>query len=291
MKSTTFNAAIIFLCTFFFSHFSFAQSSFFVGPMATGHLSNQEVSRDFADFDLLATDGYDLFFYPQDVQTKSLLGLSGGVSFGFQFGKFSLVSGARFYQKGARQESRSFDILEETDLPDLYIYDPAYGYGPVDLGTFKLTERQNFIYIPLLARYQFFGDDFGVTLSLGPAFNIGIGNAKSDWEAVGQVVGKSIDGTKERTYGKDIIDMYKPMQTSFVISPGVVFPVGEQGKLHFNIYWENDLSSSLNDNFRDQVNIDGEIFLRNLDGDKRNKSFGIGISYEHHLDFNIGSHH
>ncbi len=286
MKSTTFNAAILFIFTCLFAHISFGQNTFFVGPMATGHLSNQEVSKDFADFNFIATDGYDLFNFRQDMDTKSLLGLSGGVSFGFQFGRFSILSGARFYQKGARQESREFELLEKTNLSGVRYYD-YYEY--YDLGTFKLTERQNFIHIPLLARYQFLGDDFGVTLALGPAFNIGIGKATTDWNFEGGLNGRTDEDSNEETFGKDLVDLYKPVQTSFVISPGIVLPIGNQGKLHFTVYWENALSSSINDSYINRINIGNETFLSTPDGDKRNNSFGFGISYEHHLDLNIGS--
>lgn len=293
MKRMTINAAFVFLSFLFLSISAMAQNSFFVGPMATGHLSNQEVSEDFADFSFLASDEYSLFTYGQDLDTKPLLGLSGGITFGFQFGRFSLVSGARFYQKGAKQESREFGLLEIFDetIPDLYYFDPYYSDSDnyIDIGTFKLTEKQNFIHVPLLARYQVLGEEVGFTLSLGPAFNIGIGKAKTEWDFKGEVIGETDEGVKEATYGKDLGDLYKPMQTSFIISPGVVFPVGDQGKLHLTLYWESPLSSSLNNSHNDIFELDGVKFTRDLDGDKRNKSFGIGISYEHHLEFNIGS--
>lgn len=289
MKSTTFNAAIIFLCTFFFSNFSFAQSSFFIGPMATGHVSKYEVSDDFSkDFTPWGFDGNNLIGEFQSLETKSKLGLSGGVSLGLQFGRFAIVTGARYCQKGGSFESRRYKLL----LPNYDPNDPYY-FDVLDQGTLKIKEQQNYVHIPLLARYQIIGEEVGFTLALGPAFNIGIGKASRNSTFEGQLTDEftSEQWSAEFTYGKDLGDLYKPKTTSFVISPGVVFPVGEQGKLNLTLYWESDLTSAINENYRDRYSTSEGVKTVRLDGDKKNKSFGIGISYEHHLDFNIGSHH
>ncbi len=261
-----------------------AQTSFFVGPMATGHISKLNVSGDYSKvITPWGDDGGDFIADLQNIDSKSLIGYSGGLTLGFKFNRFSVMTGGRFVQKGGKFESRDYNFL----VPNYDLAVPQY-FDLKDVGTLKIKETQNYIQIPLLVRYQIFGKDVGVTLSLGPAFNIGIGSATQDISFEGLTESETFPPNKH-SFGKDIQDAYKPQQTSFIISPGVALPLGENGRLNINLFWEKDFSTSINENYR-FVFTDpyGTTSLVSLDGEKKSKSFGISISYEHHLEFRIG---
>lgn len=279
MKNSIINAITFLSAICLFSIASFSQStSFFIGSTATGHLSSFDASGDFSEFQqsFNFTNGESWVTPSQTLETKSLAGLSGGLTFGVQLGKFSIVSGATFKQKGAKYESRIFeyyDVFTESQTDDSFI-------ALADVGTFKATERQNFIQIPLLARYQFLGDGFGITLACGPAFNIGIGESTYTWEFKGVNGTNTPPKSDKDSFGKDLDNLYKPVQTSFIISPGVIFPINESGKLNITFFWDSNVSSSINETISGFVS-----------GDKKNKGFGIGVSYEHHIDFRLGTKH
>lgn len=236
------NSFILLAITLVFFQFS-AQaqnSSIFIGGGGGGNLSQYSFTSDYAN-----------------VWTKSKPkpGLNGGLVFGVEFGAMAVVMGTNFIQKGGKAESDNYQLNNGS------------------VGYLKAKEKTSFIQIPLLFRYRFLSEKFGLTASAGPSFNIGLaGNTDLSLEAAN---GASTHESQTLNFGSGITDTYKRFQPGFMLGPGMLMKVGESGKLGVNIYWDfgfnavNDRSSSAN-------GIDGKI---------SNISTILSVTYTHHFNF------
>lgn len=215
-------------------------TSVFIGGSGGGNLSQYVYTSDFADV---------------WTSSKPKPGLNGGVAFGVEFGSMAVVSGINFIQKGTKSESDNYQLDNGS------------------IGYLKARENTSFIQIPMLFRYRFLSEKFGLTASAGPSFNIGLaGNSKLELE-VANVGSQSESGTVH--YGTGINDTYKRFQPGFMLGPGMLMKVGENGKLAVNIYWDLGFNA-VNDRSTSANGIDGKI---------SNVSTILNVSYTHHFNF------
>jgi Outer membrane protein beta-barrel domain len=213
---------------------------------ATGgvNLSRYSVSDEFGDF-----------------SSKSLFGYNGGVTVGLATSdRFSILLGANFIQKGTKLESGTLDL------------------GNGDVGYQSLKDKTQFLSIPIIARYQLFGQNFGMTLGAGLSLNFGLGGTYSTYYQGKSGVYNAASGKTK--FGSGINDDYKPFQAGIILSPGVIFPAGENGKFTINITWDLGLGNMINDNYRNSAGGSST-------GELKNRSTIFTLGYEHRLD--IGS--
>lgn len=221
-----------------------SQNSFLLGLNGGVNLSKYKFTGDFTNYWTVS---------------KSKFGLNGGVSAGVEFNRFAILTGVSFIQKGGRFETDNRNVDINND-------------GQEDgLGYVKASERLNVISIPLFLRYRFLSDDFGVSISAGPTFNIGIsGTTETTTELT---TGQTSRSTYTTKFGSGITDDYKVLQMGFVISPGVHLAVGEKGRLNFNFIWDLGASSIANQRLLQALNINGKVFSRAV-------LFSIGYEYK-----------
>ena len=187
--------------------------------------------------------------------SKPKPGLNGGVVFGMEMGNMAIVSGVNFIQKGTKSETDNYKLEN--------------GY----VGYLKARENTSFIQIPLLFRYRFLSEKFGLTASAGPSFNVGLSGRSSLELEVANVGSQSQSGTVR--FGSGINDTYKRFQPGFMLGPGMLIPVGEKGKLAVNILWDLGFNA-VNQRSSSAKGIDGKIM---------NVSTILNVSYTHHFNF------
>jgi len=217
----------------------------------------------------------------EDNTTSALSGVIGGVSFGIRFNKWSIVSGLQFNQKGSNYET-------PTGNYDFDLNDDGYQ----DYGFYDMKQRLNYLSIPIMLRFQLFGQESGLTLGAGVALNFGL---KADISGKFQMLDFTGDSRQiiseydienifgpaflDYGFGRSLDDEYRKMETSFILSPGFVTPIGEKGKLHFKLNLDIGIEDSYNGRFKDTFNLFGKQF---------NQSTSFTISYEHHFNFEAG---
>lgn len=222
------------------------ENAFFIGPAGGVNLSKFKYVGD--DFSGLTT--------------KPLFGLNAGLTFGIEFKRLAIVSGAQFLQRGTKLQTENVSYDTNGD-----------GYADI-VGFASGKERENIISVPFLLRYRLFNEKFGATLSIGPSFNIGLnGNGEVEFEATD--VNYSDRDSYTSSFGNGINQEYKRLQVGFLLSPGVYFGIGEQGRLNLNLMW--DLGSDMfNKRYKDAYDIEYKQIAR---------STILSITYEHRFQF------
>ena len=215
-------------------------SSFFIGGSAGGNLSQYSYTADYAD---------------AWTSSKPKPGLNGGVVFGMEYDKMAIVSGVSFIQKGTKSETDNYRLENGS------------------IGYLKVRENTSFLQIPLLFRYRFLSEKFGLTASAGPSFNIGLAGSTRLEMQVANVGSQSRSSTVQ--FGSGINDTYRRFQPGFILSPGMLMPVGEKGKLAANIMWDLGFNA-LNKRSSSANGIDGKIM---------NVSMILSVTYTHHFVF------
>ena len=213
-----------------------------------------------------ATGGVNLSWYSLSDEytqsSKSLFGYNGGITVGLATSdRFSILTGVSFIQKGTKLESVN------------------YQFDSGDVGYESTKLKTQFLSIPLIARYQLFGENFGMTLAAGLSFNFGLDGTFSSYEQGKLATYKPQSGKVK--FGSGINDFYNPFQAGIILSPGAVFPIGEKGKFTVNVTWDLGLGNMLNDKF---INFSGNGLL----GEWKNRSTIFTIGYEHRLDIGGG---
>lgn len=233
-----------------------------------------------------ATGGYNFSKFRfkdqnEDYKASSLNGVIGGVTFGARFNKWAITSGIQYYQKGSKYETptQSYDI----DLN---------GDGFQDYGFYDLKERLNYLAIPIMLRFQLFGEESGLTLGAGVSINVGL-NADisgkfqmldfssdtrqiiSEWD-LADVFGPAF---LDYGFGDGLDDEYRKLETSFILSPGYVMPIGEKGRLHINFNLNIGMTDTYNPRYKDTFGLFGKQF---------NRATSFTLTYEHHFNFEAG---
>ena len=233
-----------------------------------------------------ATGGYNFsnFRYQdqnEDYINTALGGVVGGATFGVRFNKWAIISGIQFNQKGANVET-------PTEFFDRDFNNDGYQ----DYGYYDLKERLNYLTVPIMLRFQLFGEESGLTLGAGVSLNFGLNADISGKFQMLDFTGDSRQIISEFDiedimspafldygFGDGLDDEYRKMEASFVLSRGFVTPVGERGKLHFKLNLDIGMEDSYNNRFKDTFGIFGQRF---------NHSTSVTVSYEHHFDFEAG---
>ncbi|MEZ5058797.1 MAG: outer membrane beta-barrel protein [Saprospiraceae bacterium] len=275
-----------------------AQTTIFFGPTAGVQLTGFKSTGDysdaffFSDPVVLVNSNNQiftrLFFLGQDVEPGLLPGINGGVTAGIQINRFAFQSGLKFYQQGGKFSSTEFTYYEPlgwSNAAQDFIWDAK------DMGTVTIKERQNMLQIPAIARYRVLGEESGLTISIGAIFNLGIGKATREMDFEGKIVGISETPEADKfTYGKDLDDRYNKFQPALNVGIGYEMRLSDQGRLHFNFSYQSDFGASTNDTYKQTFKTsDGVPETFYYTGEQKNYGFGLSISYEHHLDFSIGS--
>jgi len=233
----------------FFLMFSglYAQkNSFFVGATAGTNFSKFKYTVDLAEL-------YSV--------SKPLAGLNGGFTAGLQLRNFTLSSGLHYLQKGGHYETDNFIDADGT-------------------GFFSADERLHFLSIPLLLGYrQPLTSNFGVSLSMGPSFNIGLGGKIT--ESL-EYYSREEVSTEHYTvrFGSGVNDDYRKMQLGFQFSPGLYVDLNERSKLTLGLTWDSGMQDSFNPRYK-QANA----FFDDYKGRQKNRSTIITIGYEFHFSF------
>lgn len=251
---------VLFLSTFFALSFFSAQAQF-----GGGTESNLKLIVG-------ATGGVNFSWYGLSEEwdafsTKTQLGFNGGLTVGLATSdRFSILLGANFIQKGSKLEGPTDDYTEN-------------GTGIPFKGYFSGKENTQFLTVPIMARYQVFGDgeSFGVTLAAGLSLNFALGGDYSS--SIQGTTGKSYNAASGKIkFGSGITDAYDSFQAGILLSPGVVFPVGEKGKFTVNVTWDLGLSDMFNSRYKEANDVVGKW---------RNRSTIFTVGYEHR--FELGS--
>lgn len=253
MKLSTINAAIfsILLSILFCSEIQAQSNKFLIG--ASGGVSLSKFN-----------------FSDSGLSSKSKFGYNGGVNFGIEFNRIAILSGVQYMSGGSKYatENMYFDAIE-------------------DFAFLSFDEKNNYLSIPLLIRYRLLSEEFGITLTAGPKFNLGLSSKGTQeistfeglYEEYLRINGASPVEDYQQTFGSDIDDPYQKLQMSFVLSPGVFFAISEQGRLGVNMVFDFGTSNMLNGRYADALGTSREIKMN---------STGLTITYEHTFDFNIG---
>lgn len=189
-------------------------------------------------------------------------GVGGGLRVGYNFTpSFGLISGVEYVRKGSKYSSNNYRV--------------TFDDGSQLVGYFESEQRLGFASIPLLARWQSGGEDGGFLLVAGFNFNIGLhGNIKERFESP-QLQDPYTIADEDISFGASVRDRYRPLQTGFVLAPGYMLPVGDRGRLTFNIGLDVGLSDSFNEKWKSFTNIIGE---------QLNRSLFLSIGYEYHFE-------
>ena len=192
-------------------------------------------------------------------RSSSVTGLNGGFSLGFQINNFTLTSGLQYVQKGGRYETDNFTDADGT-------------------GFFAADERLHFLSIPLLVGYRAnLGPTFGVSLAMGPSFNMGLsGKVEETTEYFGSE--DILTEFYNPEFGNGVNQDYRPMQVGFQLSPGIYFNLNDQSTLTFNVVWDNGLGDSFNPRYKE-----ANSFFDTYKGKQVNRSTMITVGYEYHF--------
>jgi len=209
----------------------------------------------------------------QDETTSSKLGFQGGIDLGVKFNSFSFITGFKYVQNGGNTE------LEKSDPNDPHFLDD----GTADIGLRNTTTRFKNISIPLLFRYQTKGD-LSFAVSLGPVLNSGIGEIKTEETYTLTISGELGPEETISTFGDLGDDLLRSSWVGFMVSPGVIYKVGDNGFFRANVTYHSG-GNIVNEN----LIVGDSVGLRNVSGSLNSRSIAFEIGYEHRIDFNIGS--
>lgn len=201
-----------------------------------------------------------------------LLRYQGGVDIGFQWKNLALTAGGRYVMKGnIESQNRDDPNGDNWITPD----------GIIDYGEQRITSKFDFFSVPVLFRYRLGKGLVKIGLSLGPQFNIGIGNPAMS-------IDEDFFNTGLRkfeipfSYGKTGEDLLRKTNVSFLVIPEAAFTVSPYGvfKVHLLLEQSGDF---LNESFLWQ---DGGS--RKINGSFKTNDLALEIGYEHRLNLNLG---
>ncbi len=241
----------------------FAQnSSFIIGVSGGANLSKTKSTGDFAD--------------PGETYTRALK-FGGGVDLGIGFGKWAILSGIRYNQRGGKTEVN-------LDDPNGYMW-TFPNDNNLYLGVRSRKISYNVLSVPILLRYAFGGENMQVTLAAGPSINIlkGNGTIVDEFNLLGG--GNKGPIETELKKGKLGDEVLKTGNVSFIFSPGIIYKLNDNGNFKFNINFES--SGNIGNNAYLTYNSFGEI--AKATGSIKTNTISFEIGYEHRINFNVGS--
>lgn len=204
-----------------------------------------------------------------------ILRYGGGIDLGVRFGNFSVLTGARYNQRGGKSTLN-------LDDPNGYhwLIDDKY-----DLGIRYSKFTYNTISIPILLRYEFGGESFKVSLSAGPSINLiaGTGTQIDEYDLLnGGLKGPFEGELKKGTLGDEIL---APKHVSFIFSPGFIYKINDNGNIKLNFNFE----ASGNVINKSYLTTDSNGASQKNRGSVKSGSMAVEIGYEHRINLSVGS--
>lgn len=218
-----------------------AQSNLIIGGSAGVNLSKYNFTDDLKD---------------SWTTSNTKFGLNGGLKVGLELGRIGLFTGIDYVSKGGKFETNNF----------------MFNNGEV--GFVSGEEEVGFISIPLLLRYKVLDEGFGISLSVGPTFNIGTHGTYTQVTEFER--SNPLTENSTLTFGDGIRDNYKKLQMGLLINPSILFPIGESGRLSFSVGVDLGLSNAINSRFQEAAGFEGKL---------KNRSTIFSIGYEHLIEF------
>lgn len=202
------------------------------------------------------------------------LRFQGGLDLGFKYNSFSFLTGLKYNQRGGKSEIKNDNVNNPFVFTD----------GSTDTGIFTSTNTFTQLSIPLLLRYETTGD-LAFSITLGPSINMGIGDINFLEELDLDNLPDPQSETSTETYGSQPNNLYKKVKTGFVFSPGILYKVGDSGRLRVNFIYENvgdiiNPTHGLTDNQGNTLDLIGTA---------KSSSIAFEIGYEHRIDFTMGA--
>lgn len=253
--TTLMTAAAMMLCTL-----GQAQSSLVLGIGGGANLTKMKGTGD-----------YD----PGDSDISRLLRYQGGVEAGVMFGRFSILTGLRFQQRGwKRTVVRDDPNNNYWILPD----------GRIDVGELEERTKFNVLSVPLLLGYELGSGALRFSLALGPQFNIGMGQITTTQEFDLLTAG-SINNEYTRDFGTRADENFKPMHMSFVFRPGVSYEISPQSSITVNLIMDSG-GDILN---RSLLVTTSDGSVRKVNGSVKTRTTALEIGYRHKINFRLGA--
>lgn len=219
--------------------------------------------------------------WPQDVSYSSIFTYQAGINTGIQFsGNWALITGLKFNRKGGEA------TIETRDPSNPFPVIQSDGTVVGDLGKITITNVQNWLSIPILARAQF-GRSFKVGLAIGPQINIGIGEYSETTEYELENTNLSSD-EETAEFGTSSNNLFKKTHVSLFISPYVSYQLNNNSSVKFSLMIERS-ADMMNENYVvGDTDLNGQPIARNVNGSLKNNQFGFMLGYEHTFDLNVG---
>ena len=238
--------AIIFASSFALQLLHAQSNSFFIGVNGGANFSKFKYTVDLAEL------------YPT---STSLPGLNGGLVAGLRLNNFTITSGAQYIQKGGHYATENFVDQGGT-------------------GFLAADEKLHFVSIPVLLGYEKnLGYNFGISLAMGPSFNIGL-TGKID-ESI-EYYGSDDISVEHYTakFGSSVNDDYRKTQVGFQFSPGLFFDINERSRITMGVTWD----SGMNDNYNPRYK-EANTFFEDYRGNQFSRSTILTIGYQYHISF------
>ncbi len=258
MKSLTINAIVlIFLFTLINSPIVKAQQTI---NLLIGANSGINMSK-------FKFSGKDNVLFPNK---SNKFGYQGAISAGIEYKRLAFITGLEFSTKGSK-----------------YATDNIYFEELEDIGFYAFNEQVNTLSVPLLLRLRLLTENFGATLTVGPKINVGL-RSKVEYQ-VSTLTGVYEDYLRsngespmeefENSFGSSINNEYNKVTSSFVISPGFFFAVGDSGRLGTNVVFDFGLSNMYNQRYLDAISDNSTVKLNTT---------MFTITYEHCFEMEVG---
>lgn len=233
---------------------------------------------------LKATGDLDLNsdFQSQDVNYSGIFSYHGGLNFGIQFsGNWAILTGAQFNQKGGKVS------VETRDPNNPFFFQNDDGSIGSDVGKITLTDKQNWLSIPVLARGQF-GNTLKIGLAIGPQFNLGLGKYK---ETIEYDLENTNFPTEENSgsFGSSTSSVYKKSHMSLLVLPYISYQISKQSSIKLTVLIESG-SDMVNENYvvASGTDANGNTTFRNVSGTIKNNQFGVSLAYVHTFNLKAG---
>ena len=251
---------------------AFSQTSIIVGIGGGANLSTMKYSGDFPFPDITGAEGGEISY-------SRLLRYQGGIDLGIQFGKFGLITGAHFNQRGDK-------IINNAPDPNgllWVVWDDRNERWIMDNGELEMTRKFNLISIPILLRYQLGSGAIKFNIMLGPQVNMGMGSISEVRNFTFRENG-NLTQENQSKFGKGPGNAVVSSHVSFVFSPGVSFDISDRGQFKLSLMLDSG-ANLVNKNYIVGTPTGGE---RLVDGTIRTRALALEVGYEHRIDFRAG---
>jgi Outer membrane protein beta-barrel domain len=140
----------------------------------------------------------------------------------------------------------------------------------VSFKSVKTKQSLNYLEIPIMFKYRFGSDDFGLFLAAGPYFSFALSGTLTESYTNATVTTTS---KTEVSFGDKVVDTYTSKDLGFCFGFGGYFSVGENSKLILDARFVNGATNILNDKNKTKRIIENAAF------EVKNRSLQVSIGY------------